>query len=264
MNGISRCTRAGSTGFFAITRPADGSSKGAMTDAVCGECFRGRHSASSKALRFLKSWQPPAPDSRCRRAAVLDRHGVYGSPLFHLAAKKAKIRAHIGAEITCTDGVRYPLARGKIAGVIRALPADHPDEAAGEKGRRRGYAGGMLEEFAGGLICFASATNPARRETILRTFGKRNVYSGLQRHFQRAEERRNQAVTDSCAPAGYSAGFVKRRLKHHSEATRGAGRAHVCPQQGSCFEHCTAAVAKRRASLEDTCRDHTPAFADIP
>ena len=33
--------------------------------------------------------------------ALLDRDGVYGSPRFHLAAKKAKIKAHIGAEVTC-------------------------------------------------------------------------------------------------------------------------------------------------------------------
>jgi error-prone DNA polymerase len=34
--------------------------------------------------------------------ALLDRDGVYGSPRFHLAAKKAGLKAHIGAEVTCT------------------------------------------------------------------------------------------------------------------------------------------------------------------
>jgi len=33
--------------------------------------------------------------------ALLDTDGVYGSPRFHLAANKAKIKAHIGAEVTC-------------------------------------------------------------------------------------------------------------------------------------------------------------------
>jgi len=33
--------------------------------------------------------------------ALLDTDGVYGAPRFHLAATKAKIKAHIGAEITC-------------------------------------------------------------------------------------------------------------------------------------------------------------------
>jgi len=32
--------------------------------------------------------------------ALLDRDGMYGSPRFHLAAKKAGIKAHIGAEVT--------------------------------------------------------------------------------------------------------------------------------------------------------------------
>ena len=35
--------------------------------------------------------------------ALLDRDGVYGSPRFHMAAKKAKIKAHIGAEVTCDN-----------------------------------------------------------------------------------------------------------------------------------------------------------------
>ena len=33
--------------------------------------------------------------------ALLDRDGVYGAPRFHMAAKKAGLKAHIGAEITC-------------------------------------------------------------------------------------------------------------------------------------------------------------------
>src|SRR5215813_11340335 len=41
--------------------------------------------------------------------ALLDRDGFYGSPRFHLAAKKAGIQAHIGAEVTSTRGIRYAL-----------------------------------------------------------------------------------------------------------------------------------------------------------
>src|ERR1700690_177130 len=33
--------------------------------------------------------------------ALLDHDGVYGSPRFYMAAKQAKIKAHIGAEVTC-------------------------------------------------------------------------------------------------------------------------------------------------------------------
>ena len=38
--------------------------------------------------------------------ALVDRDGVYGAPRFHMAAKKLGIRAHIGSEITGTDGAR--------------------------------------------------------------------------------------------------------------------------------------------------------------
>ncbi|MCU1340797.1 MAG: polymerase alpha subunit, partial [Candidatus Acidoferrum typicum] len=41
--------------------------------------------------------------------ALLDRDGVYGAPRFYLAAKNIPIRAHIGAEVTSTEGWRYPL-----------------------------------------------------------------------------------------------------------------------------------------------------------
>src|SRR5580658_1861473 len=48
--------------------------------------------------------------------ALLDRDGVYGSPRFHLAAKKHSIRAHIGAEVTSAAGWRYPLLVESRAG----------------------------------------------------------------------------------------------------------------------------------------------------
>ncbi|MGH9557362.1 MAG: PHP domain-containing protein, partial [Terriglobales bacterium] len=35
--------------------------------------------------------------------ALLDRDGVYGAPRFHRAAKKAGLRAHVGAEITAKE-----------------------------------------------------------------------------------------------------------------------------------------------------------------
>jgi error-prone DNA polymerase len=44
--------------------------------------------------------------------ALLDRDGVYGSPRFHLAAKKAKLKAHIGTEITVASD-QGSLARSK-------------------------------------------------------------------------------------------------------------------------------------------------------
>jgi len=66
--------------------------------------------------------------------ALLDRDGVYGAPRFHLAAKKAGIQAHIGAEVTSTTGVRYPL-------LAETLPAPDAYETARAKRQRRGNGG---------------------------------------------------------------------------------------------------------------------------
>src|SRR5438270_3269312 len=44
--------------------------------------------------------------------ALLDRDGFYGSARFHMAAQKTGIRAHVGTELSVTDGsgtVNYPL-----------------------------------------------------------------------------------------------------------------------------------------------------------
>ena len=47
--------------------------------------------------------------------ALLDRDGVFGSPRFYMAAKKAGIKAHIGAEVTCLQNVILsdPESRGR-------------------------------------------------------------------------------------------------------------------------------------------------------
>jgi error-prone DNA polymerase len=62
---------------------------------------------SRSAFSFLKGASLPeklidtCADLNMPAMALLDRDGVYGAPRFHMAASKAKIKAHIGAEITC-------------------------------------------------------------------------------------------------------------------------------------------------------------------
>src|ERR1041385_3613878 len=62
---------------------------------------------SKSAFSFLEgSSLPESLIARCAELqmpamALLDRDGVYGAPRFHMAAKKAKIKAHLGAEVTC-------------------------------------------------------------------------------------------------------------------------------------------------------------------
>ena len=62
---------------------------------------------SRSAFSFLEgSSLPESLIARCSELnmpamALLDRDGVYGAPRFHMAAQKAGIKAHIGAEVTC-------------------------------------------------------------------------------------------------------------------------------------------------------------------
>ena len=84
--------------------------------------------------------------------ALLDRDGVYGAPRFHLAAKKAGIQAHIGAEVTSTTGVRYPLLAETREGYQNLCRLLTRMKLRAPKGK-----GAVMEdelaEYSHGLIC---------------------------------------------------------------------------------------------------------------
>src|SRR5246500_2234358 len=67
--------------------------------------------------------------------ALLDTDGVYGAPRFHLAAQKAKLKAHIGAEVTCSP-LHSVILSGASASRSEALAQSknlYPQKAATEK-----------------------------------------------------------------------------------------------------------------------------------
>src|ERR1035438_3873415 len=148
--------------------------------------------------------------------ALLDQDGVYGSPRFHLAAKKAEIKAHIGAEVTCAAFCSKLVARSsQLHGEFRL-----PLLVASRTGYqnlcrlitkiklRVGHKEGALAadqdfiEHAGGLICLTGGEEgplaaalreggpPAAFEAVQRlteifgqsNSGSPNVYVELQRH----------------------------------------------------------------------------------
>src|SRR6267142_2379519 len=135
--------------------------------------------------------------------ALLDRDGFYGSPRFHLAAKKAGIRAHIGAEVTSTTGIRYPLLAETREGYQNLCRLMTRMKLRAPKGK-----GTITEEelipFSRGVICLTGGehgplthairnkTGPQMLERLIHIFGQKNVYVELQRHFDRDEEAINQ------------------------------------------------------------------------
>ena len=95
--------------------------------------------------------------------ALVDRDGVYGAPRFHQAAKKAGIRAHIGAEITCTDGFQYPLLVENRTGYQNLCRLVTRMKLRAKKGEGA-VSPEELAEFAGGLICLAPCGDGERGE----------------------------------------------------------------------------------------------------
>ncbi|MFY9571439.1 MAG: DNA polymerase III subunit alpha, partial [Blastocatellia bacterium] len=200
--------------------------------------------------------------------ALLDRNGVYGAPRFHMAAKKLGIKAHIGAEISVVFGstsrvmnlgsgitdhgshiTTLPLLVKNRAGYqnlcrlitlikLRAPKHAKPGEVAATLDELAAHAQGMIcltggedgplaHALGGGGLDQAVTTT----EQLIDIFGRRNVYAELQRHFNREEESRNQAVVD-----------IARRFRLPLLATNGV---------------CYAAPARRQLADVLTCvRNH--------
>jgi error-prone DNA polymerase len=123
--------------------------------------------------------------------AILDRDNISGAARFHMAAKKAGLRAHIGAEITCTDGHRYPLLAENRTGYQNLCRLITRMKMRAKKGEGAA-APEEFAEFSTGLVCLAA--RPDSR--FLELFGAKNIFVELQRHYHRAEEARNQALID--------------------------------------------------------------------
>ncbi len=121
--------------------------------------------------------------------ALLDRDGVYGAPRFHLAAKKAGIKGHVGAEITLREGGSVAVlaeTRQGYQNICRLLTRMklRARKGEGDAGREE------LAEYAKGLVCITQDL------TLVEVFGRRHVFAEIQRHLNRAEEARNQAVIE--------------------------------------------------------------------
>src|SRR3954454_6171969 len=121
--------------------------------------------------------------------ALLDRNGVYGSPRFHLAAKKAGVRAHIGSEITCTNGLSYPLLAASREGNRNLCRLVTRMKLRAPKGEGAATLD-ELEEFSRGLICLTAHPD----ERLLDIYGKHGLCAEVQRHQNREEEAHNQAT----------------------------------------------------------------------
>src|SRR5207302_9983289 len=129
--------------------------------------------------------------------AIMDRNGVYGAPRFHMAAKKAGVRAHIGSEITCTNGVCYPLLAETREGYRNLCRLVTRMKLRAKKGEGAATLEEMAE-FSRGLVCLTRHPD----ERLLDIFGRQNLYAELQRHHHREEEAHNQELVERARRLG--------------------------------------------------------------
>jgi error-prone DNA polymerase len=162
--------------------------------------------------------------------ALLDRDGVYGAPRFYMAAEKAGIKAHLGAEVTSEisdfrskmeditpgksesicNSFRLPLLVSSRAGYQNLCRLITKMKLRSKKGEGA-ICKGELQEHADGLICLTGGDDgllatalaqggmeETRRsvECLTGIFGHGNVYVELQRHFHRQQEARNRAAIE--------------------------------------------------------------------
>lgn len=144
--------------------------------------------------------------------ALLDIDGFYGAPRFHQAMTKVGLTPCLGAEVSCTDGARYPLLVANRTGYqnlcrlisrMKLRAPKHP-----KPGQEAACSQEELAEFSAGLLCLSGAEDGplaqglrkkegrATVERLQQIFGSKNVYLELQRHFHRDQEARNQAVIE--------------------------------------------------------------------
>jgi error-prone DNA polymerase len=228
--------------------------------------------------------------------ALLDRNGLYGAPRFHITAKKAGIRAHIGAEIAVHDAGERVRPPAWVPHRVPVEPVRFPvlvESALGyqnlcrlitryklREGTKAEGAATLadIEEHAAGLICLTGgdegplAAALARGgfegalyevERLVNLFSSRNVYVELQRHCDRDEEHRNQAAVR-----------IASTLKLPLVATNGVNYAtaherEVMDVLTSIRNHCTLDTAGRLLSLNAerhlrSPREMQALFDDLP
>jgi error-prone DNA polymerase len=255
--------------------------------------------------------------------ALLDRDGFYGSPRFHLSAKKNGIKAHIGAEITVQshDLVQSPKSKVQSQKQDRQADIGHWTLDFGQthstrqketfsipllvqnragyqnlcrlitlmklrvpKHAKPGECAVTPEELAAhadGLICLTGghdgplakafhnrdteSTEEAQRraEWLIDVFGKQNVYAELQRHFNREEEARNQAVVE-IARRLHLPLLATNAVSHATAAQREVADVFTCIRNHLRLETAGRLLAKNSESYLKPAKVMCSLFADLP
>jgi error-prone DNA polymerase len=226
-----------------------------------------------------------------RAMALLDRDGLYGAPRFHLAAKKLGVKAHIGAEITLAlengraspSTATLPLLVESRAGYqnlcrlitlmkLRAPKHAKPGEVAATLDELAAHSEGLICLTGGddGPLAYALRGGPnkvdeafAITKRLVDIFGKNNVYAELQRHFNREEEARNQAVVDLAGRSGLQL-LATNGVSYASAARRQLADVLTCIRNHVQLETAGRLLAKNSERFLKPASAMAKLFSDLP
>ena len=190
--------------------------------------------------------------------AILDRDNISGAARFHMAAKKAGLRAHIGAEVTCTDGHRYPLLAENRSGYQNLCRLITRMKMRAKKGEGAA-APEEFAEFSKGLVCLAA--RPDSR--FIDLFGARNIFVELQRHYNRSEEAHNQALVDFarlyCLPL-----IATNGVSHATPESREALDVLTCVRHKTTIQEAGRLLSINAERHLKSAQEMSSLFADLP
>ncbi|MBK9166739.1 MAG: error-prone DNA polymerase [Bryobacterales bacterium] len=225
---------------------------------------------AASAFSFLEGASAPedliaaAADLGMPAIAITDRDGVYGAPRFHMAAKKAGIRAHIGAEVTCTDGFRYPLLAESRQGYQNLCRLITRMKLRANKGEGAA-APEEIAEFSDGLICLVPperlCRQPVEEGSWLRKPGF--AYAAVQRHYCRDEEARTQAAIANARHAGLPL-VATNGVRYATPERRELFDALTCLRHKVTLETAGRLLAPNAERSLKGAREMARLFADLP
>src|SRR5688500_393888 len=228
---------------------------------------------AASAFSFLDSSSLPedlihtAAEKDLPAMALVDTNGVYGAPRFYGAAKKAGVRALVGAELvmdvapaSAGDSFRVTLLVENRTGYRNLCKLITAGAAGREKGKAR-FSWDLVEQYAEGLHCLTRADD----ETVQKIAGifKGRTHLELQRHRRRDEERQNVRLVDRA-----------RRMRLPLVATNGVRYARAadkdlhdvltCVREGTHVEKAGRLLGVNRERHIKSAEEMSALFKDLP
>jgi len=215
--------------------------------------------------------------------ALLDRHGFYGAPRFHMAAKQAKIKAHVGAEITVGGkenhpSANYPLLVATRTGYRNLCRLITTAKLRTPKTSVATATLAELQSHAEGLICLTGDETgplahaltqggiPAARQflsQLTEIFGRENVYVELQRHADRSQEARNQAAI-SLARERHLPLLATNGVCYANPAERQIADVFICLKNKVRLDTAGRLLARNSERYLRSAEEMSHLFADLP